>query len=99
MFVLNKRKCQNCRCKAKNQFVRHVFGVASYQMQNVPTTNNFCFCLVLSVCSSVIKFNEYITDVGNNISIPCLARGSIMWVKEECNETKEFLVCSSSFTR
>ncbi|XP_031632087.1 uncharacterized protein LOC116346282 [Contarinia nasturtii] len=49
------------------------------------------FFSVLSVCSSVIKFNEYLTDAGNNISIPCLARGSIMWVKEECNETKEFV--------
>ncbi|XP_055297286.1 uncharacterized protein LOC129565929 [Sitodiplosis mosellana] len=47
---------------------------------------------VLSVCSSVIKFNEYITDAGNNISIPCLAHGStLMWVKEECNETREFV--------
>lgn len=51
------------------------------------------FVSVLSVYSSVIKFNEYLTDAGNNISIPCLARGSVMWVKEECNETtKEFVV-------
>lgn len=49
------------------------------------------------MCSSVIKFNEYLTDAGNNISIPCLARGSIMWVKEECNETKEFLVSLCNF--
>lgn len=61
-------------------------------LHNIPS-NHILLFLVVSVCTSSIKFNEYITDVGNTISIPCLAEGSIFWVKEEWNETKEFLVC------
>ncbi|KAM7348852.1 uncharacterized protein ACRADG_008028 isoform 3-T3 [Cochliomyia hominivorax] len=37
---------------------------------------------VLTVLTSTIKYNEYVTDKGENISIPCIADGNIMWVKE-----------------
>lgn len=51
---------------------------------------------VFTVFGSIIKFNEYLTDTGSNISIPCLAKGSIIWVKEECNTTKEYQVIHST---
>ena len=44
---------------------------------------------MLSVLSSTIKYNEYITDAGRNITIPCIAKGAVMWIKEECNETRQ----------
>lgn len=37
---------------------------------------------VLTVLSITIKYNEYATDKGGNVSIPCIAQGNIMWVKE-----------------
>ncbi|KAH8323909.1 hypothetical protein KR067_010937, partial [Drosophila pandora] len=40
------------------------------------------FLSVLTVLSSTIKYNEYATDRGGNVSIPCIAQGNIMWVKE-----------------
>ncbi|KAH8416901.1 hypothetical protein KR222_011692, partial [Zaprionus bogoriensis] len=40
------------------------------------------FFAVLTVLSITIKYNEYATDKGGNVSIPCIAQGNIMWVKE-----------------
>ncbi|KAH8411719.1 hypothetical protein KR215_010046, partial [Drosophila sulfurigaster] len=40
---------------------------------------------VLTVLSITIKYNEYATDKGGNFSIPCIAQGNIMWVKEHGN--------------
>lgn len=37
---------------------------------------------MLTVLSITIKYNEYATDKGGNVSIPCIAQGNIMWVKE-----------------
>ncbi|KAH8303192.1 hypothetical protein KR059_003109, partial [Drosophila kikkawai] len=45
------------------------------------------FFTVLTVLSSTIKYNEYATDKGNNVSIPCIAQGNIMWVKEHGNNS------------
>lgn len=45
-----------------------------------------------AVFGSIVKFNEYITDVGMNLTIPCLSKGSKIWIREECNTTKEFQV-------
>ncbi|KAH8419735.1 hypothetical protein KR009_001985, partial [Drosophila setifemur] len=42
---------------------------------------------VLTVLSSTIKYNEYATDKGGNVSIPCIAQGNIMWVKEHGNNS------------
>ncbi|XP_022208673.2 uncharacterized protein LOC111065032 isoform X1 [Drosophila obscura] len=44
--------------------------------------NLLFFTQVLTVLSSTIKYNEYATDKGGNVSIPCIAQGNIMWVKE-----------------
>ncbi|EDV33724.1 uncharacterized protein Dana_GF19154, isoform A [Drosophila ananassae] len=44
--------------------------------------NLLFFTQVLTVLSSTIKYNEYATDRGGNVSIPCIAQGNIMWVKE-----------------
>ncbi|XP_032589013.1 brother of CDO isoform X2 [Drosophila mojavensis] len=44
--------------------------------------NLLFFTQVLTVLSITIKYNEYATDKGGNISIPCIAQGNIMWVKE-----------------
>ncbi|XP_001354417.3 uncharacterized protein [Drosophila pseudoobscura] len=44
--------------------------------------NILFFTQVLTVLSSTIKYNEYATDKGGNVSIPCIAQGNIMWVKE-----------------
>ncbi|EDW27134.1 GL16590 [Drosophila persimilis] len=44
--------------------------------------NLLFFTQVLTVLSSTIKYNEYSTDKGGNVSIPCIAQGNIMWVKE-----------------
>ncbi|KAH8287170.1 hypothetical protein KR054_003879, partial [Drosophila jambulina] len=55
---------------------------------NCYTNRNFPFFLtVLTVLSSTIKYNEYATDKGNNVSIPCIAQGNIMWVKEHGNNS------------
>ncbi|XP_062137915.1 contactin-2 isoform X2 [Drosophila sulfurigaster albostrigata] len=40
---------------------------------------------MLTVLSITIKYNEYATDKGGNFSIPCIAQGNIMWVKEHGN--------------
>ncbi|KAH8300579.1 hypothetical protein KR044_009587, partial [Drosophila immigrans] len=42
---------------------------------------------VLTVLSFTIKYNEYATDKGGNFSIPCIAQGNIMWVKEHGNNS------------
>ncbi|KAH8385453.1 hypothetical protein KR093_002226, partial [Drosophila rubida] len=42
---------------------------------------------VLTVLSITIKYNEYATDKGGNFSIPCIAQGNIMWVKEHGNNS------------
>uniref|UniRef100_A0A1B0FQ10 Fibronectin type-III domain-containing protein n=1 Tax=Glossina morsitans morsitans TaxID=37546 RepID=A0A1B0FQ10_GLOMM len=42
---------------------------------------------VLTVLTSSIKYNEYVTDKGKNISIPCIADGNTMWVKENGNNS------------
>ncbi|KAH8275089.1 hypothetical protein KR018_011344, partial [Drosophila ironensis] len=47
----------------------------------------FCSLAVLTVLSSTIKYNEYATDKGGNVSIPCIAQGNIMWVKEDGNNS------------
>lgn len=60
--------------------------------RNILNYHGFSTISVFTVIGSIIKFNEYLTDAGSNISIPCLARGSIIWVKEECNSTKEYQV-------
>ncbi|EDW82479.2 uncharacterized protein Dwil_GK25109 [Drosophila willistoni] len=44
--------------------------------------NLLFFTQVLTVLSSAIKYNEYATDKGGNVSIPCIADGNIMWIKE-----------------
>ncbi|XP_023166025.1 uncharacterized protein LOC111596165 [Drosophila hydei] len=44
--------------------------------------NLLFFTQVLTVLSITIKYNEYATDKGGNVSIPCIAQGNIMWVKE-----------------
>ncbi|XP_068139642.1 uncharacterized protein [Drosophila tropicalis] len=44
--------------------------------------NLLFFTQVLTVLSSAIKYNEYATDKGGNVSIPCIAEGNIMWIKE-----------------
>ncbi|XP_030381949.1 contactin-2 [Scaptodrosophila lebanonensis] len=44
--------------------------------------NLLFFTQVLTVLSSTIKYNEYATDKGGNVSIPCIAQGNVMWVKE-----------------
>ncbi|KAH8238354.1 hypothetical protein KR032_004911 [Drosophila birchii] len=49
--------------------------------------NLLFFTQVLTVLSSTIKYNEYATDKGNNVSIPCIAQGNIMWVKEHGNNS------------
>ncbi|KAH8317064.1 hypothetical protein KR074_005292, partial [Drosophila pseudoananassae] len=45
------------------------------------------FLAVLTVLSSTIKYNEYATDKGGNVSIPCIAQSNIMWVKEHGNNS------------
>ncbi|XP_051862925.1 contactin-2 isoform X3 [Drosophila albomicans] len=47
--------------------------------------NLLFFTQVLTVLSITIKYNEYATDKGGNFSIPCIAQGNIMWVKEHGN--------------
>uniref|UniRef100_A0A1A9W8P3 Fibronectin type-III domain-containing protein n=1 Tax=Glossina brevipalpis TaxID=37001 RepID=A0A1A9W8P3_9MUSC len=42
---------------------------------------------MLTVLTSSIKYNEYVTDKGKNISIPCIADGNTMWVKENGNNS------------
>ncbi|XP_070075336.1 uncharacterized protein [Drosophila takahashii] len=49
--------------------------------------NLLFFTQVLTVLSSTIKYNEYATDKGGNVSIPCIAQGNIMWVKEHGNNS------------
>ncbi|XP_017073766.1 uncharacterized protein LOC108109682 [Drosophila eugracilis] len=49
--------------------------------------NLLFFTQVLTVLSSTIKYNEYTTDKGGNVSIPCIAQGNIMWVKEHGNNS------------
>lgn len=50
-----------------------------------------------AVFGSIDKFNEYLTNVGMNLSIPCLGKGSKIWIKEECNITREVQVFSNLF--
>lgn len=45
-------------------------------------TYTYIYLSVLTVLSITIKYNEYATDKGGNVSIPCIAQGNIMWVKE-----------------
>ncbi|XP_017055405.1 contactin-2 isoform X2 [Drosophila ficusphila] len=52
--------------------------------------NLLFFTQVLTVLSSTIKYNEYATDKGGNVSIPCIAQGNIMWVKEHGNNSTIF---------
>ncbi|XP_034490347.1 uncharacterized protein LOC117793993 [Drosophila innubila] len=50
-----------------------------------PWDARFCalqLIAMLTVLSITIKYNEYATDKGGNFSIPCVAQGNIMWVKE-----------------
>ncbi|XP_070132379.1 contactin-2 isoform X1 [Drosophila bipectinata] len=49
--------------------------------------NLLFFTQVLTVLSSTIKYNEYATDKGGNVSIPCIAQTNIMWVKEHGNNS------------
>ncbi|XP_017466384.1 PREDICTED: uncharacterized protein LOC108359177 [Rhagoletis zephyria] len=55
---------------------------------------------VLTVLTSSIKYHDYVTDKGKNISIPCTAEGNVMWVKESGNnstiiQTGKFLILTN----
>lgn len=53
------------------------------------------FIPVLTVLTSTIKYNEYVTDKGENISIPCIADGNIMWVKENGSNNNTIIQVSA----
>lgn len=50
---------------------------------------------MLTVLTTTIKYNEYVTDKGKDIAIPCEADGSIMWVKEHGSNTSVIQVKSA----
>ncbi|XP_017853442.1 uncharacterized protein LOC108607263 isoform X2 [Drosophila busckii] len=56
-------------------------STASYVL-TLSSFNLLFFTQVLTVLSITIKYNEYATDKGGNVSIPCIAQGNIMWIKE-----------------
>lgn len=48
----------------------------------------FLILSVLTVLTTTIKYNEYTTDKGKNISIPCGEdKGTTMWIKQNGNST------------
>ncbi|XP_067642147.1 contactin-2 isoform X2 [Eurosta solidaginis] len=71
--------------------------MSSNSVVSLSSFNILYFTQVLTVLTSSIKYHEYVTDKGKNISVPCTAEGSVMWVKESGNnstiiQTGKFLV-------
>lgn len=62
--------------------------MSSNAIVSLSSFNLLFFTQVLTVLTTSIKYNEYVTDKGKNISIPCDANGSIMWIKENGNNTR-----------
>ncbi|XP_055840944.1 uncharacterized protein LOC129908479 [Episyrphus balteatus] len=62
--------------------------MSSNAIVSLSSFNLLFFTQVLTVLTTSIKYNEYVTDKGKNISIPCDANGSIMWIKENGNSTR-----------
>ncbi|XP_055914207.1 uncharacterized protein LOC129947602 [Eupeodes corollae] len=62
--------------------------MSSNAIVSLSSFNLLFFTQVLTVLTTSIKYNEYVTDKGKNISIPCDANGSIMWIKENGNNSR-----------
>ncbi|XP_054727318.1 contactin-2 [Anastrepha obliqua] len=74
--------------------------MSSNSVVSLSSFNILFFTQVLTVLTSSIKYNEYVTDKGKNISIPCTAEGNVMWVKESGSnstiiQTGKFLVLTN----
>uniref|UniRef100_W8BB96 Uncharacterized protein n=1 Tax=Ceratitis capitata TaxID=7213 RepID=W8BB96_CERCA len=61
--------------------------MSSHSVVSLSSFNILFFTQVLTVLTSSIKYQEYVTDKGKNISIPCTAEGNVMWVKENGNNS------------
>ncbi|XP_069966800.1 uncharacterized protein [Bactrocera oleae] len=77
--------------------------MSSHSVVSLSSFNILFFTQVLTVLTSSIKYHEYVTDKGKNISIPCTAEGNVMWVKESGNnstiiQTGKFLVLTNVST-
>ncbi|XP_039958721.1 A-agglutinin anchorage subunit isoform X1 [Bactrocera tryoni] len=77
--------------------------MSSHSVVSLSSFNILFFTQVLTVLTSSIKYHEYVTDKGKNISIPCTAEGNVMWVKEGGNnstiiQTGKFLVLTNVST-
>lgn len=60
---------------------------------NMPHPKTVFSALALVAAAATIKYNEYVTDMGQNISIPCTAvddPATIIWLKEGQNQTRQF---------
>lgn len=47
---------------------------------------------VFTAVTSTVKYNEYVADIGQNITIPCSEEKSTIWLKEGNNQSVQFHV-------